>query len=138
MEFRILVQCEMFADGRPMNRGGGKQRALLGILLLETGRVVPAERLLELVWAEEAPKTASNVLQVHISQLRRILEPDHRKKDPYSVLVSQAAGYRLQLEPETIDFVRFQGLLARAQEAAAAQRDSCGRSRNLARADHDL
>ena len=124
MEFRILGPLEVVAEGRPLNIGGGKQRALLGILLLESGRVVPAERLLELVWAGEAPETARNVLQVHIFQLRRVLEPDRDKKNPYSVLVSQAPGYRLQVEPEAIDLLRFQGLVARARDATAAQNDT--------------
>src|ERR1700688_1866803 len=66
MEFRILGPLEVVAEGRPLNLGGGKQRALLGILLLESRRVVPAERLLELVWAEDVPETARNVLQVHV------------------------------------------------------------------------
>src|SRR6266566_5551509 len=55
VDFRILGPLEVWDPDRPLPLGGGKQRALLAILLLEANRVVSTERLIELLWGEEAP-----------------------------------------------------------------------------------
>src|ERR1700693_2207579 len=112
LEFRVLGPFEVVAHGRQLNLGGIKQRALLVILLVEANRLVSTERLIELLWGEEPPETAPNVLQVYISQLRKVVEPDGA---PYRVLVSRAPGYVLQVGPDELDATRFERLL---QEAA--------------------
>jgi DNA-binding SARP family transcriptional activator len=123
MEFRILGHLEVVAEGRPLTLAGAKQRALLGILLLEANRVVPAERLIELLWGDDPPETASNVLQVYVSQLRQVLEPTRKKGAGYQVLVTQPPGYALRVDRESIDLQSFERLVAHANEALEAQMD---------------
>ena len=115
MEFRVLGPLEVVAKGRPLSLSGGKQRALLAILLLEANRVVSTERLVGLLWGEDPPETASNVLQVYVSQLRKALEPDGA---PYRVLLSRPSGYLLQVGPDELDSVTFERLLEKAAGAA--------------------
>jgi DNA-binding SARP family transcriptional activator len=50
VEFAILGTLEAQQDGEPIQLGGPKQRALLAMLLLEAGRVVSLDRLLEALW----------------------------------------------------------------------------------------
>jgi hypothetical protein len=50
MEYRILGPLEVFDGARPVAVGGGKQRALLAILLLHRNEVVSADRLIEDLW----------------------------------------------------------------------------------------
>lgn len=126
LEFRILGPLEVVAEGRPLNLSGIKQRALLAILLLEANRVVSVERLVELLWGEEPPETAPNVLQVYISQLRKAMEPDGV---PYRVLISRSPGYLLHVGPDELDAMRFERLLEKAadaqpQEAGAILREA--------------
>ena len=85
-EFRILGPLEVEGGSGPLALGGQKQRALLAALLLDAGRVVATDRLVDLLWGEEAPKTATTSLQNSISRLRRELGAD--------VLETRAPGIR--------------------------------------------
>ena len=73
MEFKILGPLEVLVDGRPLELGGAKQRALLTVLLLHANEVVSSDRLIDALWEEEAPETGRKALQVYISQLRKAL-----------------------------------------------------------------
>ena len=79
MEFRILGPLEVLSDGRPLDLGGQKQRALLALLVVEANRVVSTDRLIEALWEEEAPETAQKALQVYVSQLRQALDPERKE-----------------------------------------------------------
>ena len=59
MEFRMLGPLEVLDGGREIAVGGGKQRALLAVLLLNANEVVPSERLIDELWGEAAPATAT-------------------------------------------------------------------------------
>ena len=116
MEYRILGPLEVVGDGGPLRLGGAKQRALLALLLLDSGRVVSQERLIDELWDEEPPETARETLQVYVSRLRKLL--------PEGALVTGGAGYALQVEPDAFDLARFERLRAerRFHEALALWR----------------
>src|SRR6266849_950388 len=113
-EFRILGPLEASEEGRPLDLGGGKQRALLSVLLLNANRVVSRDRLIDALWAEEPPETAVKALQVYVSQLRKALGRD--------VLVTRAPGYMVQVGEGQLDLDRFEALREEARhcEPAAA------------------
>jgi DNA-binding SARP family transcriptional activator len=119
-EFGILGPLEALLDGRPVDLGGQRQRALLAALLVYHGQVVPTDRLVDLLWGEQAPKTATTSLQNAVSQLRRVLGSD--------VVETRAPGYIFAAEPDCIDAVRFESLLARARGTPAAERAGLLRS----------
>ncbi len=73
MEFRILGPLEVLENGRQLELGGAKQRALLAILLLHANEVVSTDRLIDALWDEDAPETGRKALQVYVSQLRKAL-----------------------------------------------------------------
>jgi eukaryotic-like serine/threonine-protein kinase len=102
MEFRILGPLEVRSDGRALDLGGQKQRALLALLLLEANRVVSRDRLIDALWEEEPPQTAVKALQVYVSQLRKQLGKDR--------LETKAPGYLLRVEPDELDLARFRRL----------------------------
>jgi DNA-binding SARP family transcriptional activator len=115
LEFRILGPLEIRHGGRAIAAlGGQKQRALLALLLLHAGRVVPTDRLLDDLWGEQPPPTAQSSLQNLVSQLRKALGPD--------VVVTRAPGYLLKIDPEQLDLHRFEQLLAKARELEPAER----------------
>lgn len=113
-EFRILGPLEALVDGAAVDLGGHRQRALLAALLVHHGQVVATERLVDLLWGEQAPKTATTSLQNGISQLRRALGAD--------VVETRSPGYIFTADPETIDAVRFETLVGRARAAPTTQR----------------
>ena len=78
LRLRINLLGELTAsyDGTPLELGGRRQRAVLAVLLLARGEVVPAERLVDAVWDERPPTDAVSALQSYVSHLRRRLQPD--------------------------------------------------------------
>ncbi|MEU5876781.1 BTAD domain-containing putative transcriptional regulator [Spirillospora sp. NPDC047279] len=101
------------------NSGGGqvripelKVRALLTQLIVDAGRVVPADRLIDVLWGDALPANPAASLQTRASQLRKVLEaaePGGRR-----LLVSRPPGYVLDVEPGAVDSGRFQLLVAQA------------------------
>lgn len=112
MEVRILGPLEVWAGERQVEIGGGKQRALLAILLLQANEVVSSDRLIDELWEEPPPATAAKALHVLVSQLRRALGSG-------DALVTRAPGYALRLEPGSLDTDRFESLLAEGRRALA-------------------
>jgi DNA-binding SARP family transcriptional activator len=112
VEFRVLGPFEVVGDGMPIDLGGARRRALLALLVLNAGKVIGSERLIDELWGERPPPTAGHVLHVYVSALRKLLPPD--------VIVSRPPGYVLEIPPEAIDLQRFERLLAAGRKALAA------------------
>src|SRR5215207_293948 len=102
MDYRILGPVEVWEDGRPVPLGGGKQRAVLALLLLNANRVVSSDRLIDQLWDGQPPATAATALHGHVSGLRKALGP--------GVIATRRPGYVLEIEPEQIDLRRFERL----------------------------
>jgi DNA-binding SARP family transcriptional activator len=119
LEFRILGPLEVSDETGHVALGGPKQRALLAILVLEAGRVVPTERLIDLLWGDEAPKSATASLQNAVGRLRRALGSD--------ILETRSPGYVLSVEPDQIDARRVERALADTRRLPAEER--CDRLR---------
>ena len=144
LEFGVLGPLEARAEGRPLALGGGKQRAVLALLLLQANQVVSADRLVDALWGEEPPPTASTALQGLVSQLRKALEPAREPGALARVLVTQPPGYLVRIAPAQLDLHRFERLVeegsrslagGRASEAAKLLREALGLWRGPALAD---
>src|SRR5260370_5488762 len=96
MKFRVLGPIEVWVGDRQVDLGAPKQRAVLAVLLLNSGRVVAEERLLEVLWHGSAPETAVHALEGYVSNLRQALKPAH----PGDWIRRQAPGYFLRLESD--------------------------------------
>src|SRR5512134_649340 len=106
MEFRVLGALEVLRDGRALPLGGPRQRSVLAILLLRANQVVSNDRLIDELWAESPPDTARTALQVHVSQLRKVLGHD--------AIETGSNGYLLRVEDGELDLERFEALVRRA------------------------
>jgi DNA-binding SARP family transcriptional activator len=122
MEFRILGPLEVEAEGRLIAMGGTKQRALLALLLLHANEVVSQDRLIDELWAGSPPDSGKTALQMHVSQLRKLLDPNATRGDE-ELLITRAPGYALRVEHERIDLRQFETLVA-AGKAALADGDA--------------
>src|ERR1700677_101747 len=108
MHYRILGPLEVLDDERrPIALGGRLEPVLLAVLLLEANRVVSCDRLVDAVWGDHPPETATNTLQVHISKLRRTLGASSGTSNP---LHTQAPGYVLRTSRGELDPERFEEL----------------------------
>jgi DNA-binding SARP family transcriptional activator len=114
MEFRILGPLEIEDQGRAIALGGPKQRALLAALLLTPNRPVSVDRLIDALWPTRPPADAANALQFHVSQLRKLLGDG-------GVIVTQEPGYLIRVDPDQVDLLRFERLVAEAERAEAAR-----------------
>lgn len=120
LHFGVLGAFRVDRDGQALALGPRLQRTLLAILVVEAGRVVPADRLIDLLWREEPPAAATASLQAYISQLRRVLEPGRPARAPAQVLVTQDPGYLLRAGDDSVDALRFQALARQAHDELAA------------------
>jgi YVTN family beta-propeller protein len=109
MQFRILGSLEVAKDGRPIALGGTRQRAVLAILLLHRREVVSVDRLVDELWGERSPGTATKTVQVYVSRLRKELGE--------GVLLTRGGGYMLDIEPEQLDAARFERLAQEGRQA---------------------
>jgi DNA-binding SARP family transcriptional activator len=100
MEFCLLGPLEVRENGRAIEIGAAKQRALLAVLLLNANRVVSSDRLIEALWGERPPGTATKALQVYVSQLRKAIGRDRIR--------TRSPGYELRVEPGELDLHRFE------------------------------
>src|SRR5215217_921409 len=102
LEFRLLGSLEVLADGRAIAVRAGKQRAALAVLLLHANDVVSIDAFADALWGEQPPPTAAAAIQNSLGQQR---------------IETRAPGYRLRVEPDEVDALRFERLV---QEALAS------------------
>jgi DNA-binding SARP family transcriptional activator len=101
---RLLGPVDLSVAGTIRPVSGLRRKAVLAVLALHIGEVVSAGHLIDVVWGEHAPLTATNTLQSHISHLRRVL--GHK-----SAIRSQSTGYILDLDGEATDVVTAERLI---------------------------
>ena len=98
----MLGPLEVLEEGRPIPLPGPKARAVLALLLLDANRVVPLDRLVDGLWEEAPPETATKTLQVYVSQLRKALGAER--------IQTHARGYSVVASPDELDATRFERL----------------------------
>src|SRR5436190_12891999 len=125
LEFRLLGPVEAVVDGRPVALPAAKPRALLAVLLLDRNRVVSVGRLVEDLWGDEPPETATKALQGYVSQLRKALGADR--------LLTKPPGYSLRVEDGELDLDRFE-VLAREGRELLGSGESKAAAKRLAEA----
>jgi DNA-binding SARP family transcriptional activator/ATP/maltotriose-dependent transcriptional regulator MalT len=122
LRFTVLGSFRVDRGGHEVDLGPRLQRALLAILVVEAGHVVPVDRLIDLLWRDEPPAAAIASVQAYISQLRRVLEPGRPVRTPARVLVTQDPGYVLRVGDDQVDALQFQALAQQAHEDLAEGR----------------
>jgi YVTN family beta-propeller protein len=109
VEFRVLGPLEAIAGGVPIALGGAQQRALLAVLLLHRREAISTDRLIEELWGERPPPTATKTVQVYVSQLRKVLGD--------GLLETHGRAYLLAADPERVDLDCFEALAANGRRA---------------------
>jgi DNA-binding SARP family transcriptional activator len=111
MEFGVLGPVEVWRDGRPADAGHARQRAVLAVLVLDAGRAVPLEVLIDRVWGEQPPRSVRNVVYGYVARLKALIAGG---RDPGVDLSRRSGGYLLQARPDRVDVARFRRLVADA------------------------
>jgi DNA-binding SARP family transcriptional activator len=115
-EFGVLGAVEAWIDGSAVPLGHARQRAVLGVLLVEVGRPVPVDRLIERLWGADAPQRVTAALYSYLSRLRRAVDGA-----PGVAIERQPGGYLLTVDPQTVDLHRFRRLVTLARTAESDQ-----------------
>ena len=123
MRLLILGPLAVELGSRSDAVGGTIRRRLLAILALERNRTIPADRLVELLWGDDAPVTATNTLQVHVAALRRSLAGAGEGELAGDERIrTEASGYRLVTRADEVDADRFDRNVADARRWAGLDR----------------
>src|SRR5215208_7987234 len=124
MDFRVLGPLEVDHEGRELPLEGRQQRALLALLLLHANEVVPVDTIIDELWAEAPPPSATRSVHALVSRLRRLLEDEPSARSggegDSGVLLTRSHGYLLRVAPGELDLDRFESLLGRGRNALAA------------------
>ncbi|MFL6014644.1 MAG: BTAD domain-containing putative transcriptional regulator, partial [Gaiellaceae bacterium] len=110
--FRILGPLEVGERNGNVPLGGPRQRAVLAVLLLEPARVVTAETIAAAVWGENTPQSTVGTVRTYVSRLRHLVGPE--------VLQPRRRGVLLAVDPDAVDAIRFESLVAAARAARDA------------------
>ncbi len=113
-DFRILGELEVLQDGRPVDLGSPRQKALLARLVVSAGEAVSTDRLIDDLWSATSPDKAKRTLQVYVSRLRKALGDDG------TCLEHRGTGYCLATERANIDATRFESLVAEGEFAVCS------------------
>ncbi|WP_298818007.1 BTAD domain-containing putative transcriptional regulator [Chloroflexus sp.] len=77
-----------------------KARHLLQLLLIERGRMLPREQIMDMLWPGLDSESASNNLRVTISRLIKALEPDRPEGAPTYYILQQGDTYGFNIESD--------------------------------------
>jgi predicted ATPase/DNA-binding SARP family transcriptional activator len=107
-ELRVLGGLELHRCGEVVPIGGPKAQLLSSILVAQCGARLSVHRLVEALWADDAPKSATATIQSSVSRLRSILAPGFS-------ITHDAGGYRFEMGAGELDARRFERLLVRSR-----------------------
>jgi ABC-type transport system substrate-binding protein/DNA-binding SARP family transcriptional activator len=113
VEFAILGPTEVRVSGRSLALGGKRPRALLALLLLNANEVVSRDRLVDGIWGEHPPTSASRTLDTYVSRLRTLVGPGRIER--------RAPGYLIHVAQDELDLTRFEQLVEDGRSYLAAR-----------------
>ena len=113
-ELRVLGGLALQRDGKSLPLGGPKAQLLLSVLVAHRNTRLSIDRLIDAVWDDEPPKSATATIQSQISRLRSVLAPEF-------TITFEPAGYRLETADGEIDAGRFESLLTQSRTTATVE-----------------
>ncbi|MEV7390009.1 BTAD domain-containing putative transcriptional regulator [Streptomyces sp. NPDC091215] len=121
VRLQLLGPLRIWRDGVELDAGPPQQACLLAVLLAGAGRPVSTSELVDLIWAEDVPASAVNILQKYVGALRRLLEPALPPRGTGTYLQRRGNGYLFAAAPGMLDVVTFRELVQTARTGVAEQ-----------------
>jgi DNA-binding SARP family transcriptional activator len=131
MQIKALGPIEVAIDDRVVRLSGQRQRALLAALVLDHGKVVPVDRLVDILWDACPPATARVKVQAHVSALRQLI--GHPRDGADGPLLTRPPGYLLSAKEVDLDLSEFHMLASRGR-ASMERGDAANASATFAMA----
>jgi DNA-binding SARP family transcriptional activator len=117
VDFRVLGPLTVVRADREVPLPSTKIRTLLAYLLIHARQVVPPGVLIEELWRDDPPATATNTLQTYVSNLRRLLDDGDASTAGAKLLRRQPGGYRLEITADEVDSARFEAAVGEGRQA---------------------
>ncbi|MGW4461808.1 AfsR/SARP family transcriptional regulator [Micromonospora sp. NPDC004704] len=121
LRVQILGSLRLWRGGVELNAGPRQQAHVLALLVARVGQPVSTGDLIDLIWAEDAPASALNVIHKYIGALRRLLEPAVPARSSGRYLHRHGNAYVFTAGPDVLDLVSFRELVDAARAALARQ-----------------
>jgi DNA-binding SARP family transcriptional activator len=118
VRIQVLGPVRLWRGDVIVDLGPARRRAVLALLALAGGWSVSRHDLVNGLWPDGPPASATNIIQTHVKHLRRLIEPDRRPRLPSMLLRTVGDGYALDLAAFDLDLVSFRQLAAAAAEAS--------------------
>jgi len=118
LRFSVLGPVRAWRDGEEIDIGSPQRRVVLAILLVHAGRPASLGEIVDVLWGEDPPASAVNVIHRHIGTLRRLLEPGLSPREAGRWLARAGGGYRLAVGADAVDLLRFRFLVTQARREA--------------------
>ncbi|MBP2320001.1 DNA-binding SARP family transcriptional activator [Kibdelosporangium banguiense] len=116
----LLGPLRAWRDGAEVELGPPQQRLLLAVLLAQAGRPVGLDTLVDVLWEDNPPSSAVNVVRRYVGALRRIFEPSLPARATGSWLFGEGGAYRLAVPPQSCDLAEFRELTSQARKLAGS------------------
>ncbi|MEV7890863.1 ATP-binding protein [Streptomyces sp. NPDC002817] len=117
LRLQILGPLRLWRDGVELDPGPRQQSHLLAILLARAGKPISTSEMVDLIWAEDVPASAVNILQKYVGALRRLLEPLLPAREAGSFLHRRGNSYLFAVGSATLDLVVFREFVDAARAA---------------------
>jgi DNA-binding SARP family transcriptional activator len=117
LQVKVLGSIEVINDHHPVRLAGQGQRAVLGTLALDFGRVVSVGRLAQAIWQNAPPASARTKIQAHVSALRQAV--GQAARGGCGPLLTVGSGYALCSDSVRLDLAEFDALAGMGREALA-------------------
>jgi DNA-binding SARP family transcriptional activator len=119
IRFSVLGPIRAWRAGAELDVGPRQQRLILALLLVRAGRPVDIAEFIRLLWADNPPVSAVNVVHRYVGMLRRLLEPGLPARSSGRWLLRVGTGYRVAVDDTTLDLLTARRLAAEARTLAA-------------------
>jgi DNA-binding SARP family transcriptional activator len=119
LRLQVLGPLRVRRGDQELDAGPRQQAFLLALLLARTGRPTSTDELIELIWGEDAPATAVNVIHKYVGSLRRLLEPGLPARATGSFIVRSTNGYLASAGAGALDLARFRESVTAAETELA-------------------
>jgi DNA-binding SARP family transcriptional activator len=122
-EINILGPLEVLVDGTSVVPTATKPRQLLAMLALNAGQLVTSASLMDELWANNAPRSATSTLQTYVLHVRRLIRkalPSDKARLSRELLATKHNGYLLDVDTDATDIARYSRLATRGRAAGAA------------------
>ncbi|WP_327727355.1 tetratricopeptide repeat protein [Streptomyces sp. NBC_00487] len=127
VRFAVLGSVRVERAGAAPAWGRPQERALLGLLLVRAGQPVAVSEIVDVLWGRRPPDSAVNVVRRHVGSLRRMVEPGLPNRAVGRWLIRDAGGYRLLVDADSLDLLRFRALRDEARLVGGDTRESAAR-----------